>query len=78
MQASALQVGQKRVADAHSPTRPAALARLLPLPHTQATLEKVLAYHVVPGAKFLPAGFTDGKAVATLDKGSDLTLSTKE
>ena len=56
-----------------SPAPPLSLAA-----HTQATLEKVLTYHVVPGARYLPDGFTDGKALATLDKGNDLTITSKE
>lgn len=44
----------------------------------KATLEKVLTYHVVPTARFIPDGFTSGKALGTLNKGADITVITKD
>jgi hypothetical protein len=38
----------------------------------------VLTYHVVPTARFIPDGFTSGKALGTLNKGADITVITKE
>jgi hypothetical protein len=44
----------------------------------QDTLKAVLKYHVVPGARFIPMDFANGKAVSTLDKSGDITVTMKE
>jgi uncharacterized surface protein with fasciclin (FAS1) repeats len=43
----------------------------------QAALKAVLKYHVVPGARRIPSDFAMGKAVSTLDKSGELTVTTK-
>lgn len=44
----------------------------------KATLEQVLSYHVVPGARVIPTDFESGKKVATLLKGQDVVVTYKE
>jgi hypothetical protein len=43
-----------------------------------ATLKSILLYHSVPGYRPIPKGFTSGKPVPTLLKGSDLTVVLSE